>query len=94
MVENVAPELQAELLQLYNLSAEKLLEIVRCGAVPRWVNQVERSQQERRTGRLDANKARSLSLQKQDELSALRQTTDRLTLLKAFAWTLLRGRGQ
>ena len=43
---------------------------------------------------LAKNETRSLTPEERQELSALRQAADQLMLCKAYAWSLLRWRGQ
>lgn len=85
-VENAAPELQRELIRMQVLSTEELLGIARSHNEP--------AQQARHTELLTKNEMQSLSLQEQQELSTLRESADRLMLLKAYAWSILRWRGQ
>jgi len=55
--------------------------------------QVEPSQHKRQT-ELDKNEESLLTSEERQELAALRQAADHLMLRKAYAWSLLRWRGQ
>jgi hypothetical protein len=85
-VDNATPELQPELLNLQALSTEELWAIAQA--------QVEPAQHARHTELLVQHEARSLTPAEQQELSSLRQAADHLMLRKAYAWSLLRWRGQ
>ena len=85
-VDNAAPELQPELLNLQTLSTEELRVIAQA--------QVEPAQHQRHTELLARHEAQSLTAAEQQELSSLRQAADYLMLRKAYAWSLLRWRGQ
>jgi hypothetical protein len=85
-VDNATPELQPELLHLQSLSIEELRAIAQA--------QVEPAQHVRHTELLAQHEARSLTPAEQQELSSLRQAADHLMLRKAYAWSLLRWRGQ
>ena len=85
-VDNAAPELQPELLNLQTLSTEELRVIAQA--------QVEPAQHQRHTELLARHEAQSLTAAEQQELSSLRQAADLLMLRKAYAWSLLRWRGQ
>ncbi len=85
-VDNAAPELQPELLNLQTLSMEELQVIAQA--------QVEPAQHQRHTELLSRHEAQSLTAAEQQELSSLRQAADHLMLRKAYAWSLLRWRGQ
>ena len=84
--DNAPPELQADLLAMQELSTEELYAIAQA--------QAETAQHERHTELLQKNEADQLSPKERQELSALRQSTDHLMLRKAYAWSLLRWRGQ
>ena len=84
--DNAPPELQADLLAMQELSTEELYAIAQA--------QTEPAQHERHTELLQKNEADQLSPEERQELSALRQSTDHLMLRKAYAWSLLRWRGQ
>jgi hypothetical protein len=85
-VENASPELQSEFLRLQSLTNEELLAIAQ--------SQVESGQHERRTELLAKNEENLLISEERQELTALRQAADHLMLRKAYAWSLLRWRGQ
>jgi len=85
-IDNAAPELQAELLRMQVLSNEEILAIAQTQVAP------ERSQRHQEL--LAKNEARLLTSEERQELSALRQAADQLMLCKAYAWSLLRWRGQ
>jgi hypothetical protein len=84
-VENAAPEMQAELLKMQNLSLEELLAIANA--------LVEPSQHERHVELLEKNKEGSLVPEERQELTDLRLAADRLMVSKAYAWSVLRWRG-
>ena len=83
--DNAAPELQLELLQMQTLNIEELLAIAQSHA--------ELDQHDRHTELLAKNEE-MLTPEERQELSRLRQAADRLMLRKAYAWSLLRWRGQ
>ncbi len=84
-VENAAPEMQAELLKMQNLSLEELLAIANA--------KVEPSQHERHVELLEKNKEGELTSEERQELTDLRLAADHLMLRKAYAWSVLRWRG-
>lgn len=84
--ENAPVELQSELLSMQNLSTQELLAIAQA--------EVETRQHERHAELLERNKEGLLTHEEQQELLILRQSADRLMLCKAYAWSLLRWRGQ
>lgn len=84
-VDNVPPELQAELLRIQSLSTDELLEIVQA--------QIEPLQQAQHTALLEKNQKDEISQEELKELSRLRSTVDRLMVCKAYAWAVLRWRG-
>jgi hypothetical protein len=84
--DNAPPELQPELLRMQELSTDELFDIAQAQAEP--------SQHSRHTELLSRNAEGLLTLEEQQELSALRQAADLLMLRKAYAWSLLRWRGQ
>lgn len=85
-VDNAPPELQANLLAMQGLSTEELYAIAQ--------TQSEPAQHNRHTDLLKKNETDQLSSEERQELSALRQSADHLMLRKAYAWSLLRWRGQ
>ena len=80
------PELQQEFLRMQTLSVETLMPIAQA--------QVDPIQFDRHTELLQKNEAGVLTLKEQEELTALRVTAEQLMLRKAYAWSLLRWRGQ
>ena len=84
--ENAPPELQGELLLMQTLSTDELLAIAQAQAEP--------AQSHRHAELLHRNEEGRLSSAEQQELTHLRQTADQLMLRKAYAWALLRWRGQ
>ncbi len=85
-VDNAPPELQADLLAMQVLSTEDLYAIAQV--------QIEPAQHNRHTELLQKNESDQLTPEERQELSALRQAADHLMLRKAYAWSLLRWRGQ
>lgn len=79
-------ELQPEFLRMQSLTNQELLAIAQA--------QVEPSQYERQTELLARNEESLLTSEERQELAALRQAADHLMLRKAYAWSLLRWRGQ
>ena len=85
-VEDALPELRVELLELQTLATEALLRVAQSEIAPAdHVRQVEL---------LEKHEDGQLTEAERQELSALRQTADRLMLRKAYAWSMLRWRGQ
>jgi hypothetical protein len=80
------PELQPEFLRMQTLRVESLKLIAQA--------QVEDFQFERHTELLQKNEAGNLSPEEREELTNLRVTAEQLMLRKAYAWSLLRWRGQ
>ncbi len=85
-VENAPPELQVEFLAMQTLEMEDLLAIAH--------TQVSPSQRDRHIELLQKNEAAQISVDERQELASLRQAADHLMLRKAYAWSLLRWRGQ
>lgn len=85
-VDSASPELQSDFLRMQSLTNEELLSIAQ--------SQVEPHQYERQTELLTKNEAGLLTVDERQELAALRQVADHLMLRKAYAWSLLRWRGQ
>lgn len=85
-VDNGPPELQADLLTMQLLSTEDLYAIAQAQSEP--------AQRNRHTELLQKNESDHLTPEEHQELSALRQAADHLMLRKAYAWSLLRWRGQ
>ena len=85
-VEDALPELRADLLALQTLATEDLLRVAQSEVGPaEHVRQVEL---------LEKHEDGQLTEPERQELSALRQAADRLMLRKAYAWSMLRWRGQ
>ncbi|MEA5447737.1 hypothetical protein VB780_04095 [Leptolyngbya sp. CCNP1308] len=85
-VDNAPPELQTELLTMQGLSVEELYAIAQAQSEP--------AQRDRHIELLQKNEAELLTPEERQELSALRQSADHLMLRKAYAWSLLRWRGE
>lgn len=85
-VESASPELQPEFLKMQGLTNEELLAIAQA--------QVEPHQFQRHTELLAKNEAGLVTPEERQELVASRQAADYLMLRKAYAWSLLRWRGQ
>lgn len=84
--DNAPPELQADLLTMQALSIEELYAIAQAQSEP--------AQHSRHTELLQKNETDRLTPEDRQELSTLRQSADHLMLRKAYAWSLLRWRGQ
>ena len=84
--DSVSPERQPEFLRRQGLTNEDLWVIAQAQAEP--------IQHQRQTQLLAKNAEHSLPLEEQQELAALRRAADELMLRKAYAWSLLRWRGQ
>ena len=85
-VEDASPELRAELLKLQTLAIEDLLSVAQSEVSPaEHVRQVEL---------LGKHEDGQLTESERQELSTLRQSAERLMLRKAYAWSILRWRGQ
>jgi hypothetical protein len=84
--DNAPPELQQALLDLQNLSNEELKTIAN--------GRVISLQQERHEILLEKNQSGQLTAAERQELGQLRQAADELMLKKAYAWSILRWRGQ
>ncbi len=80
------PELQPEFLRMQTLSIEGLRAIAQA--------QVKPEQHERHVELLRKNEDAQLLPEERQELTALREAADQLMLRKAYAWSLLRWRGQ
>jgi hypothetical protein len=85
IVENAPPELQAELLRMQTQGIEVLQSIAQ--------SQISLEQQQRHTALLAKKQADTLTSQEHQELIELRASADRLMLQKAYAWSVLRWRG-
>lgn len=84
--ENAPPELQQTLLDMQDLDIDHLREIA--------IAQVNPDQYRRHSELLSKNKVSQLMPIEQKELLNLRQAADQLMLCKAYAWSILRWRGQ
>jgi hypothetical protein len=80
------PELQGEFLAMQMLGVEGLRVIAQL--------QVEPMQYERHVALLQKNEDGLLMPEERQELAMLRESADQLMLRKAYAWSLLRWRGQ
>ena len=84
--DNAPPEMQAELLRMQTLSIDELLKIAQA--------QVEPEQQARHTALLEKNQTDEITPEERQDLSKMRSAVDRLMVRKAYAWAVLRWRGQ
>jgi predicted transcriptional regulator len=84
-VDNAPPEIQAELLRMQTQSLEELQAIAQ--------GQVLLEQQQRHTAFLEKNQTEILTSEERQELIDLRASADKLILKKAYAWSVLRWRG-
>jgi hypothetical protein len=82
---NAPPEMQAELLAMQTLPVTELKQITS--------SQIPPAQQARHLALLERNKG-DITPEEREELIALRLDADRLMLRKAYAWAVLRWRGQ
>ena len=80
------PELQQEFLRMQTLSVELLKPIAQ--------SEVDPVQFDRHTELLQKNEAGILTPEEREELTTLRVAAEQLMLRKAYAWSLLRWRGQ
>ncbi|MCB9108830.1 MAG: hypothetical protein H6633_31985 [Anaerolineales bacterium] len=85
-VDNAPPEIQADLLAMQQLAIDDLRQIAQ--------SQLPPAQQQRYLDLLEKRQVASLPPAESQELSDLRLAADQLTLRKAYAWNLLRWRGQ
>jgi len=79
-------EMQDELLEFQNMPLHELQQVA--------ASQMSPAQQARHRQLLEENAAGLLTPAERDELAALRTVADRLMLRKAYAWAVLRWRGQ
>jgi len=79
-------DIRDELLALQALPVEQLRRTAE--------DQITPADQARHVELLDKNSTGTITPAEQDELAALRLSADRLMLRKAFAWSVLRWRGQ
>ena len=85
-VENAPPEIQSELLTMQTLSIDELLKIA--------YSQLPSDHQKRHLAMLGKNQTTALTSKERQELSDLRLVADQLMIRKAYAWAVLRWRGQ
>jgi len=85
-VATMPAEVQGELLKLQTRPIDELQRIA--------ASQVSPVQQARHQQLLEKNASGTLTLAERDELAALRTLADHLMLRKAYAWAVLRWRGQ
>jgi hypothetical protein len=85
-VDNAPPEVQADLLAMQQLAVDDLREIAQ--------SQLPHVQQQRLLELLEKRQTTSLTPAESQELNDLRLAADRLMLRKAYAWNVLRWRGQ
>ncbi|NEP19557.1 MAG: hypothetical protein F6J97_22135 [Leptolyngbya sp. SIO4C1] len=84
--DDASPELRAELLRMQVLETEDLLRIAQA--------KTESVHHERQAELLEKNEDGLLTQAERQELAQLRQVCDQLMLRKAYAWSVLRWRGQ
>lgn len=84
-VANAPPEMQVGLLALQTLSVAKLKQVA--------TGQIPPTRQARHLALLEKNKG-DIAPEERAELAELRLDADRLMLRKAYAWAVLRWRGQ
>ncbi|MEM9906815.1 MAG: hypothetical protein AAF921_17490 [Cyanobacteria bacterium P01_D01_bin.44] len=84
--DDASPELRAELLRMQVLETEDLFRIAQAAA--------ESAHHERQVELLEKNEDGLLTQTERQELTRLRQDSDLLMLRKAYAWSVLRWRGQ
>jgi hypothetical protein len=85
-VDNAPLEMQVELLAMQQLAVEALLDIAH--------SQLPPAQQQRHLALLEKRQTTPLTPTESQELNDLRLAADRLMLRKAYAWNVLRWRGQ
>jgi hypothetical protein len=78
--------MQADLLAIQQLAVDDLREIAQ--------SQLPQAQQQRHLELLEKRQTAPLTPTETQELTNLRQAADRLMLRKAYAWSVLRWRGQ
>ena len=86
VVDDAPPEMQADLLAIQQLAVDDLREIAQ--------SQLPQAQQQRHLELLEKRQTAPLTPTETQELTNLRQAADRLMLRKAYAWSVLRWRGQ
>lgn len=85
-VADAPPEIRPELLEMQDYSIDSLRQIAQ--------GQIKLSQQNRHAELLEKNSQEQLSAAEEVELVQLRVQADQFMLQKAYAWALLRWRGQ
>lgn len=85
-VASLPTEMQSELLNLQAAPLKKLKQIA--------LSQMPATRQARHLALLEKNSAGTLSPVEQEELATLRLAADQLMIRKAYAWSVLRWRGQ
>jgi hypothetical protein len=85
-VATMPAEMQSELLKLQVMSLNELQRVA--------ASQIPPAQQLRHQQLLEQNTVGTLTPAERDELAELRLTADRLMLRQAYAWAVLRWRGQ
>lgn len=83
---DASPELRGELLRMQTLGTSELLKVAQ--------SQMTIASHERQAELLEKNQDDLLTDTERQELAALRTESDRLMLQKAYAWSVLRWRGQ
>jgi len=83
---DASPELRGELLRMQTLETSELLKVAQ--------SQMAIASHERQAELLERNQDDLLTDTERQELAALRAESDRLMLQKAYAWSVLRWRGQ
>lgn len=84
--DHASAELQPALLEMQQLENSQLQAVAQ--------SQVQPEQHNRHLTLLTQNAESTLTLEEQQELASLRQAADQLMLRKAYAWSILRWRGQ
>lgn len=84
--DDASPELRGELLRMQTLETSDLLKVAQ--------SQMASVNHERQAELLEKNQEGQLTDVERQELTALRAESDRLMLQKAYAWSVLRWRGQ
>ena len=85
-VENAPLEMQAELLMIQQSSVEEVQKVAH--------SQISEADQKRHLALLEKHQDVTLTPEERQELSDLRLAADHLMLRKAYAWNVLRWRGQ
>lgn len=85
-IDSMPFDIQAELLNMQTLPTHSLWTIAK--------SQIEPTQQVRHFQLLERMETEIISLAEEEELAHLRQAADQLMLRKAYAWALLRWKGE